>query len=177
MKAQEIKIPELNIKLIEPDADRDAQFSTVFLKGELGKQTMLLMGVPEEQIQEISLESEKERIRSFIENTDSLNWMIQKDDRVVGSIWVDLKFNNEVPAPSTHLLIWDPVVRGKGVGEASMKSVIRFLKDKGYKVIYTRTKTDNIPIINLLKKIGFTAYGHEYIDEHGISWRNQSLEF
>jgi len=176
MKAQEIKIPELNINLIEPDVYQ-AQSSFFFLKGELGKQTMLLMGVPEEQIQEASLKTEEERIRSFIENTDSLNWMIQKDDRVVGSIWVDLKFNNDVPAPSTHLLIWDPAVRGKGVGEASMKSVIRFLKDKGYKVIYTRTKTDNIPILNLLNKIGFTAYEPEYEDEHGIKWRNQSLEF
>jgi|GEM_PF-5698671 len=59
MKAQEIKIPELNINLIEPDVDRDAQSSTFFLKGELGKHTMLLMGVPEEQIQEASLEIRK----------------------------------------------------------------------------------------------------------------------
>ena len=177
MKAQEINLPELNINLIAPDVDRDAKFSIDFLKGGLGKQTMLLMGVPEEQIQETNLETEKERIRSFIENTDQLNWMIQKDDRVIGSIWVDLKFNNEVPAPSTHLLIWDPAFRGKGVGEASLSAVIKLLKDRGEPVIYTRTKVDNIPIYNLLKKVGFKPYTDEYADEYGVIWRNLSLKF
>lgn len=97
------------IHLIEPNIERDAPLGVTWLEGDIGRNTLKLMGVPDGNKKPSSLEQEKERVAGFISSPDQLNWMIRYEDKVVGAIWVDLIENENVPAPSIHLMVGDPV--------------------------------------------------------------------
>ena len=175
MQAPQLQTYNPNIHLIEPDIERDAQLGQHWLEGELGRNTLSLMGVADSHNQATTLEQEKERVRDFIENADQLNWMIQLDNKVVGSIWVDLKPKDKVPAPAVHIMIGDPIVRGKGVGGASTVAVIDFLRQQGEAAVYSRTLVQNTIAKNLLYDNGFIPYGESYTDEDGLEWQNAAL--
>jgi len=175
MKAPQLQTINPNILLVEPDIERDAQLGQHWLEGELGRNTLRLMGVANKHNQSTTLEQEKERVRDFIENADQLNWMIQLDHKVVGSIWVDLKSKDKVPAPGLHIMIGDPIVRGKGVGGASAVAVIDYLKQQGETAVYSRTLVNNTAAKKFLKSIGFVPEGEPYTDEDGLEWQNAAL--
>ena len=101
--------------------------------------------------------------------------MIQLDNKVVGSIWVDLKPKDKVPAPALHIMIGDPIVRGKGVGGASTVAVIDFLRQQGEAAVYSRTLVQNTIAKNLLYDNGFMPDGEPYTDEDGLKWQNAAL--
>ena len=175
MKAPQLQTIEPNIILIEPDIERDAQLGQQWLEGELGRNTLKLMGVADKHNQATTLEQEKERVRDFIENADQLNWMIQLDRKVVGSIWVDLKSKDKVPAPALHIMIGDPIARGKGVGGASAAAVIEYLRQQGETAVYSRTLVHNTTAKKFLKSIGFVPEGEPYTDVDGLDWQNAAL--
>ena len=175
MKATRLQTIEPNIILIEPDIERDAQLGQQWLGCELGRNTLKLMGVADKHNQATTLEQEKERVRDFIENADQLNWMIQLDNKVVGSIWVDLKSKDKVPAPALHIMIGDQIARGKGVGGASAAAVINYLKQQGVAVVYSRTLVHNTTAKKFLNGIGLMPEGEPYTDEDGLEWQNAAL--
>ncbi len=102
--------------------------------------------------------------------------MIQLGDKVVGSIWVDLKPTIELPAPAVHIMIGDPSARGQGVGSASTNAVISYLEGQGEKAVYTRCLTNNSTAIKLLEEQGFQTLGDKYIDENGLEWQNSKCD-
>ena len=175
MKAPQLQTIEPNIILIEPDIERDAQLGQQWLGGELGRNTLKLMGVADTHNQATTLEQEKERVRDFIENADQLNWMIQLDNKVVGSIWVDLKSKDKVPAPALHIMIGNQIARGKGVGGASAAAVIEYLRQQGETAVYSRTLVHNTTAKKFLKSIGFVPEGEPYTDVDGLDWQNAAL--
>ena len=162
--------------LVEPDIERDAQLGVEWLSGDLGRQTLRSMGVTDEHNQPTTLEQERERVRDFIEGTDQLNWMIEYDGRVVGSVWVDLTNAEYVPVPSIHIMIGDPSVRGKGVGFASTRAVVDHLRAQGNKTIYSRHLAHNQPAAKLLGDLGFVPLDEAYSDADGLNWQNVRLE-
>jgi len=175
-----VKAPQLHtinpiIHLIEPDIERDAKLGQQWLEGELGRNTLRLMGVADKHNHATTLEQEKERVRDFIENADQFNWMIQLDDKVVGSIWVDLKPKDKIPAPAVHIMIGDPTARGKGIGGASTDAVIDYLRQQGEVAVYSRTLVQNTVAKNLLNNNGFMPDGEPYTDEDGLEWQNAAL--
>ena len=117
MIAPQLETPRSNVRLIQPNIERDAQLSLSWLKGELGKNTLSLMGATNNNNSQTTLENEQERIKDFIEKDDQLNWMIQLGDKVVGSIWVDLKPTIELPAPAVHIMT---VIRLPGDKESAL---------------------------------------------------------
>lgn len=163
------------IQLIEPNIDRDSSLSLHWLEGELGRNTLSLMGLADEDNKASTLEKEHERIRDFIEKEDQLNWMIQLDGKVVGSIWVDLKPTQEVLAPAIHIMVGDVDARGRGVGMASLKAVADYLMQQGEEVLYSRVLVKNKVAAKLLEETGFELSGESYVDADGLEWQNATL--
>ena len=193
----ELKTNDIDVKLVFPNVDRDAPRSVEWLSGEVGHSTMLLMGNSEKDSDNIinmpddqKLIEERNRVKEFIENTGELNWTIQYKGNPVGAIWVDLKdkvINLEngkkttLKGPSPHIMIGDIQARGKGIGPKASEAVMDYLlRDGEYSTIYTRARTDNQRIINMLtspeSKYIFTEDGSPYTDGDGLEFQNFKYE-
>lgn len=170
-------LPELS--LVTPDPGRDAAQAVEWLKGDAGKETLMLMGNPEAKIEPPSLEAERERLEKFItlaREGRQLTWMMRCADATVGAIWVDLEPTKHLAAPAIHIMIGDPSVRGQGVGRAAMAAVIGYLRADGkYPKLYSRYLTTNTGSIKLLNGFGFTHLGPAYTDEDGLEFQNLVL--
>lgn len=176
MKAPQLDTQNPNVRLIEPDIERDALLGLKWLEGEIGRNTLSLMGVTEKDNHDTSLDKERERVKGFIEKDDQLNWMIQVDEKVIGSLWVDLRPTEYLPAPAIHIMIGDLSARGQGIGSASTGAVIDYLKQQGETAVYSRTLIDNHVAAELLKEKGFQQVGNAYADSDGLEWQNVKME-
>ena len=172
MKAIELETDNPDVRLVEPVIERDARLGVEWLHGDIGRNTLQLMGVSDEHNKPSTLELEKERVAGFIERPDQLNWMIEYDSHIVGTIWVDLEPIHNVPAPAIHIMIGDSSVRGKGVGTSATTKVAEYLKEQGNKSIYSRHLTKNNIAKSLLESQGFKTYGEPYSDKDGLEWQN-----
>jgi RimJ/RimL family protein N-acetyltransferase len=178
MKAPELETTDSSIRLIAPDVQRDSELGVQWLNGELGRATMQLMGNSDDEIETIlptTTELEAERVKDFLVRTDQLNWMIEYNGSVVGSVWVDLKASGYLPSPSVHIMIGDPTVRGQGVGSAAIGAVIQHLQERGFKVIYSRHLLSNKGSSRLLRQKGFIDLGEPY-NSDTLEFQNVVLE-
>lgn len=172
MKTTNLETNNPNIHLVGPDIERDAPLSVEWLKGDIGRNTLRLMGVADKDNLPSTLEQEKARVKDFIENDDQLNWMITYQNEVIGSVWVDLKPSEYLQSPSVHIMIGSSEARGKGVGLSSMAAVVDYLEKQGHEQIYSRYLTDNEGSKNLLAKLGFQEIGEPYTDEDNLEFQN-----
>lgn len=173
MKAVTLETGDPNIHLIEPDIERDALLGVEWLQGELGRATLSSMGVPDKDNKATDISYERERVKDFIERDDQLNWMIDYQGKVVGSIWVDLEQVGNLPAPAIHIMIGDPKMRGKGVGYAVTSKVIEYLqRERNAGSIYSRYLTKNSVASNLLGSLGFEKLGEPYTDDDGLEFQD-----
>lgn len=177
MKSPSLKANAPNIRLIEPDVERDAQLGVEWLNGARGRETLQLMGVADKDNKPTTLEHERARVQSFIERKDQLNWMIEFNGQVVGAVWVDLQQNGNLPAPGVHIMIGDPSDRGRGVGSAAFSTVTKYLKEIGYTQVFTRHLVSNSTAKSLAAKNGFVDIGETYTDEDGLIWQNMEVCF
>ena len=168
MKAPQLETENAHIRLVEPDVERDSRLGVQWLNGDLGRVTMQLMGNTGDVIDKMlptTVELESERVRDFIERKDQLNWMIEYEGKVVGSVWVDLDDSDDLPGPSVHIMIGDPTMRGKGVGGLVVGTVLEYLETQGNDVIYSRHLTTNEGSDKLLKSLGFDDLDGPYISD------------
>ena len=172
MKAMPLETNNPSVHLVEPELERDAQLGVQWLHGDIGRNTLQLMGVADDDNHETSLERERQRVTEFIEKPDQLNWMIEYDGRVIGSLWVDLEPKDNVPSPAIHIMIGDPSVRGKGIGFSSANRVVEYLEEQGNKSIYSRLLTNNSGARSLFGTLGFNDVGQSYTDQDGLQWQN-----
>lgn len=173
MKTIPLETDNPDIQLVVPDIERDATLSVKWLQGELGRATLTSMGVADKDNKPTTLDRERERIREFIKRDDQLNWMIEHQGKVVGSIWVDLVQAENLPAPAIHIMIGNPEMRGKGVGYAATSKVIEhLLHERKAKNIYSRHLTKNNVASNLLGSLGFEKLGEPYTDENDLEFQN-----
>ena len=177
MKTTVLETDNPNIHLIEPDIERDAALGVQWLEGELGRNTLSLMGVSAVDNKPTTLEQEKERVKDFIEKDNQLNWMISYEDKVVGSVWVDLEPSEHLQSPSVHIMIGSPEARGKGIGLSTIAAVIEHLQKQGYAQVYSRYITNNEGSKNLLGKLGFHELGAPYTDGDNLQFQNVVKEF
>ena len=161
-----------NVRLIEPDVERDTLLSMRWLEGEAGRKTLQAMGVPDADIAPPTVEQERARIQSFLDRTDQLNWMIADNDQVIGSVWVDLEPTEHVQAPGVHIMIGDSAARGKGIGPIALRLVLDYLHQQGYESVYSRHRPSNSVIARVNESLGLVADGPEYTDEDGLRWQN-----
>lgn len=177
MKTTELETNNPSIQLIEPNIERDAALGVQWLEGKLGRNTLSLMGVSDADNKPTTLEQEKERVKDFIEKDDQINWMISYEDKVVGSIWVDLEPSEYLQSPSVHIMIGSPEARGKGIGLSTTSAVVEHLQKQGYAQVYSRYITNNEGSKNLLGKLGFHELGILYTDKDNLEFQNVVKEF
>lgn len=175
VKVATIKTSNPKITLVQPNVDRDAALGVQWLEGELGRDTLRMMGVVDSENKPSTLQLERTRVQEFITRKDQLNWMIEFENRVTGAIWVDLEPTEYLPGPSIHIMIGDPRARGRGIGNISAVAVIDYLKKSGVKDIYSRHLITNVASSHLLRGIGFTDLGDPYKDSDGLTWQNVSF--
>lgn len=75
-------------------------------------------------IEQPTFEREKARVSSFLSRDDQYNWMIEREERVVGSIWVDLRPSAVLDAPAVSCMIGDPAARGRGTARYALVAVV-----------------------------------------------------
>lgn len=172
MKTTELATNNPNIHLIEPDIERDAPLGVQWLEGEVGRRTLTLMGVTDENNKPTTIDQERERVKEFIEKNGQLNWMIAYQGGVVGSVWADLEPTKYLRSPSVHIMIGSPEMRGKGVGLAATSAVVEYLHKQGYEQIFSRYLLKNEASKSLLARIGFHETGVPYTDEDNLEWQN-----
>jgi len=176
-RLREIPTSLPDLVLVMPSVVRDAPIAVGWLAGDAGRETLQLMGNTDEHNKPSTLEEEQERIRDFITDTEHTTWMMLYKGKPVGAVWVDRKGTKYLPAPSVHIMIGDPSVRGQGIGEATIKTVVRLMKEEErYEKIHSRYLTSNQGSMKLLTKLGFTNDGGTYKDEDGLEWQNVILD-
>lgn len=166
-------LPE--VRLVPPNIDRDAELGVQWLKGNSGRDTLRMMGVIDSENKSSTLKEERKRVQDFISRDDQLNWMIEYNNQVVGAVWADLLPTEFLPSPAVHIMVGDPLVRGKGLGKATISAVVDYLKQTGVKSVYSRHLVENKVSSHLLSSIGFTDLGKTYKDSDGLNWQNVSL--
>lgn len=177
MFTNELLSKDESVKLVRPDVARDAKLGVKWLEGEAGRNTLKLMGVTDAENRPTDIKQEWSRVSDFLTNIDQINWMIEKDGEIVGTIWVDLEPTDYLKAPSIHIMIGDPVARGQGAGGRAFETVAGWLeKEHGESIIYTRHLVDNIGATRLEENAGFQNDGEPYNDSDGLLWQNMIKE-
>jgi RimJ/RimL family protein N-acetyltransferase len=166
------------LRLVAPDPDRDAPFAVAWFRGEQGRQTLQLMGNPDKTITPTSLEKEKQTLRSFLElatEGKQLTWMMRIADNTIGAVWVEFADTPYLPTPAISMMIGDVSMRGKGIGMATMKRVMEYLKEHGTHTLYARHLLTNTVSAGLLAAAGFHNLAAPYEDD-GLQFQNVSRD-
>ncbi|HWB38857.1 MAG TPA: GNAT family N-acetyltransferase [Candidatus Saccharimonadales bacterium] len=164
-----------NLKLVRPSIKRDAPASVIWLEGDEGRNTLRLMGNTDTNTQPTNLAAEQQRISEFLDSKDQLTWTILYEDKPVGAIWVHLKSFENLPAPSIHIMLGDPKIRGKNLGTYSMQTVIKHLRSQKYDQLFSRYLLANEGSAALLQKLGFEVLESAYKDKDGLEFQNVVL--
>jgi RimJ/RimL family protein N-acetyltransferase len=134
------------------------------------------MGNAPHEIGESTLEGEKEIIEEFLtleQEGKQVTWMMRYDSKTIGAAWIELIENHGVQPPSIHIMIGDKSYRGKGIGKATMKALIDYIKSEtNYDTIYSRHLKNNVAVDAMNHSLGFTSDGKPYTDENGLEWQN-----
>ncbi len=169
-----------NLMFVKPNPIEHASVTLSWFESAHGHETLLLMGNAEHEIDTPSLHSETEILKNLIlleEKNEQITWMINFEGNLIGVIWIELLENHTVKSPSVHLMIGDKQYRGKGIGKASMQSLIVYIKDNnvstGY--IYSRHLKSNAAVAKMNQGLGFEDDGESYIDDNGLEWQNTRL--
>ncbi len=165
-----------DLKLITPDVERDAPASVGWLEGELGRNTLRLMGNTDKNNHPSTLDAERERVNASLISTDRLTWTISYKGKPVGATWLDLEASDYLPGPSVHIMIGDPEVRGLGVGTQSIAAVIGHLQQQQEcPALYSRYLLENTGSAAMLTKLGFTELEDPYHDTNDLVFQNVVL--
>ncbi len=169
----ELQTNSPDITLVPPDVERDAPIAVGWLEGDIGRATLRLMGNDDAHNKPSTLEEERERIQGFLDSTEQLTWMIRLQDKIVGTVWVNLQDTEYLPGPSVHIMIGDPHARGQGVGGNTILSVVDYMKQSGeHDTLYSRHLTSNERAASLLSETGFLPLGEPYADTSNLQWQN-----
>lgn len=172
-RLKELSTSVPGLVLVRPNVGRDAPFGMRWLEGKEGRKTLRLMGSTDQENKPSTLEEEKQRVRGFITATNHITWMMLYEGRVIGATWIDLEDNEYLAAPSAHIMIGNPDIRGKGVGSATFAVLIARLEEQGHEAyLYSRHLPENEAVTKLFLKVGFEDYGDIYQDSDGLSWQN-----
>lgn len=161
------------LKLIGPDIERDPPLSVEWMAGDNGRETQSMMGIPDREIHEHSLEEARGTIAGFIESDHEIVWMIEYAGDVVGAVEIHMIGTKYLPSPSIHVMLGDVDVRGRGIGRASAEMAITYLQEEqSIEILYSRYRTNNKVSEQLLLALGFEEDGDPYEDQYGMRWQN-----
>lgn len=176
MITSDILTSDESIRLITPDILRDAERNVEWTADEEGRETQKAMGVPADQMQELTLQEAMVIVQTLVLSEKDILWMIEYDGEVVGMIEVHLEPNDYLAAPAITIMIGDPEARGHGVGFTAMQAAIAWLQyDEGEEIIFSRYPTDSRAACRLSQKLGFEEDDEPYTDQSGQQWQNVVL--
>ena len=169
-----------DIQLLRIDVERDTPFAHAWFTRPEGRETLLSMGNAPHEIEDSTLEMQREIMQEFIE-LERQNKQITRatvvDKVTIGVVWIELFENHGVKAPSVHIMIGNPDYRGSGIGLAVMQSAVHYVRDDlHFDTVYTRHLANNSAIAKVNKAIGFVCDGEEYTDENKLTWQNALLK-
>jgi RimJ/RimL family protein N-acetyltransferase len=162
--------------LVGPDAQNDPLTAVKWLDGDIGRETLHLMGNSDKQNKPTTKRAEDIRVRKFITSTTERTWMMRYDGMTVGVIWINLEPTIYLDAPSIHFMIGDVSMRRRGIGRASVTAIIALLKTDGNATeLYSRYFTGNTGSKALLERSGFQSDGIPYKQRAGLVFQNVKL--
>jgi RimJ/RimL family protein N-acetyltransferase len=175
-RLKELTTDLAGLVLVRPNLAKDARIAVKWLVGSSGRETLRLMGKTDADNKPSSVAEEDERLRDFITSTKQDTWTIRYQDKTVGVVWINLDASKYLKAPSIHIMVGEPSVRGRGVGGAAIKTLINQLgRDGQYEYLYSRYLIDNLGSAKLLKGFGFIEDGKSYHDVDGLCFQNVRL--
>jgi len=163
---------------MKPVPDRDSVFALSWFDSENGRDTLLKMGNTPNEISAPTLEGERATIEEFLNleiEGKQKTWMLRYGEVTIGAAWIDLVENHGVKAPSAHLMIGDPLYRGRGIGKVVMSTMMTYLQETGHSTVYSRHLASNKAVIGLNNSLGFVLDGQAYTDENGLEWQNVKI--
>lgn len=167
------------LSFVNPNPQIHAPITLGWFEADYGRETLLLMGNAENEIDSPSLEGERATLSDFIEQSnkkEQLTWMLCWGGYVIGVAWVELIENHNVKPPSIHLMIGNKEYRGKGIGTATMSALIEFIKSNfNSRYVYSRHLSSNIVVDKMNKSLGFEYDGESYKDKNGLEWQNVKM--
>lgn len=162
-----------SVRLITPDILRDAELNVEWTAGMDGRETQMAMGVPADEVQELTLQESMAIMQTLVLSEHDIVWMIEYDGQVVGMIEVHLEPNEYLAGPAVSIMIGDPVMRGAGIGFTAMRAAIAWLQyDEGEEIIFSRYPAGNEVACRLSQKLGFEEDDEPYTDAAGLRWQN-----
>ena len=172
MRGPLLVVPERNLRLLPPDVERDAPLSVVWLNGPSGRETMRLMGNDPGHITDTTLEAQRRLVAEFATQPGHINWMIESQGQVVGSIWIDTQASRWIGAPALSFMIGDPMARGQGIAKAVAQPVIEWARGHLPGALVARALTENILSQHIIASLDGMPDGEAYQDDHGLAWQN-----
>lgn len=106
-------------------------------------------------------------ISDFGKRDDDICYVAEADDNIIGAVWVRIMddyghIDDETPSFAISL---NKEYRGQGIGTTLMKTMLKELKEKGYKQTSLAVQKAN-PAVNMYRNVGFETVGEneeEYI--------------
>jgi predicted GNAT family N-acyltransferase len=170
-----LQTPIPGLTLIKPNPSRHAPITLSWFTSENGRETLLLMGNAEHEIETPSLDSEQQTLQEFVDleaKNEQLTWMIELKRHVIGVAWIELTKNHNVLPPSVHLMIGDKTYRGRGVGKVVMQTLIQYINDTtDSPAIYSRHLKSNVVVTKMNQSLGFINDKQPYVDDNGLEWQ------
>lgn len=165
-----------SLRLVDPNPVLHAPVTLSWFTSEYGHETLLLMGNAEHEIHAPSLAGEQKILQEFLtlnNQKKQLSWMIEFESQIVGVAWIELTENHTVKAPSIHLMIGAKEYRGRGIGKATMQTLIEYITSVlKSPVIYSRHLASNLVVASMNRSLGLMHDGETYTDENGLVWQN-----
>jgi RimJ/RimL family protein N-acetyltransferase len=177
MRDIQTEMPDINLST--PNPERDAPFALNWFASKHGKNTLLLMGNAEHEIEPSTLDSERRVIEEFVQlekENKQLTWMIRDQDKTIGAVWIELIDTSDVKSPGIHIMIGDKGYRGRGIGRAVINELLKYLAtDLKANEVYSRHLVGNYSAKRLLESCGFSNEGKAYSDANNLNWQNVHL--
>jgi GNAT superfamily N-acetyltransferase len=96
-------------------------------------------------------------------------WLAKKEEKVVGSIFIIERPNNQA---QLRLLFVDRSMRGLGLGRWLTEESIHYSRANGFSAVYLWTVRGLDRAISIYESVGFTPVGEKRIEE----WGTETLE-
>jgi RimJ/RimL family protein N-acetyltransferase len=165
-----------DLLLVGPNLKTDPPIAVTWFDGDAGRETLRLMANTDKKNKPTTIKIEKQRVRDFVSSFVQRTWMMNYQGKSVGAVWINLEPTDYLAAPSIHIMIGDLTMRQKGIGGATLRTLIQLLKQEGdHAHLYSRYLTSNTGSAKLLQGVGFTADSDPYLDVDGLMFQNVIL--
>lgn len=122
----------------------------------------------------------KQQIAQLLTSYNSISLVAKENNEIIGFIIGMIILENNVSAGHVLTIDVEPTHRRKGVGVKLLKEIEKIFKTKGVKVCCLEAREDNVPALNLYRKLGYEKAGkleHYYGRAHGVALKKILSQF